>query len=42
MLYHNLLKQRYSSWSELEAQIETLPTTTEKGDVFEQFCYAFF
>lgn len=42
MTYHNLLKQHYNSWQELERQIELLDTTTEKGNVFEQFCYAYF
>lgn len=37
-----LLKKHYNSWDELEKVIETLSTATEKGLIFEQFCYAFF
>ena len=41
MTYHNLLKKRIKTWSELEKQIELLPTTKERGDVFEQFVYVY-
>lgn len=34
-----LYEKRYSSWRELELDIEGINITTEKGDVFEQFCY---
>ena len=37
----NVLKIRYQSWIELEKQIESLPTTTERGEVFEQFVFAY-
>ena len=40
--YMPLLKEKYSSWKELESQIELLPTTKEIGDAFEQFVYAYF
>ena len=36
------LREKYSSWRELEKAIEKLPTTKEKGDAFEAFCYCFF
>lgn len=42
MKYHQILKQKYNKWSELEKVIESLPTTTERGDVFEQFIYCYF
>ena len=31
-----------TSWSELEANIASLPSPQERGDVFEEFCKAFF
>ena len=37
-----ILKTRYESWKELEKAIENLSTTKEKGDAFEEFCYAYF
>lgn len=37
-----ILKEKYSSWRELESRIELLPTTKEVGDAFEQFVYAYF
>ncbi|GAI80366.1 unnamed protein product, partial [marine sediment metagenome] len=36
MNYHALLKKEYKNWKELECEIEKLPTTKEKGDVFER------
>ena len=41
MTISNVLKIRYQSWNELEKQIESLSTTTERGEVFEQFVFAF-
>jgi predicted helicase len=41
MKYHNFLKKKLSNWRELELQIESLPTTKERGDVFEQFVYLY-
>lgn len=38
---HHLLQNKYSSWSELEALIEEIPSAQEKGDVFEQFVFAY-
>jgi len=40
--FSNILKQKYSSWVELEKAIEALSTTTEKGNAFEEFTYAYF
>ena len=37
-----ILKERYQTWHDLEKKIETLPTTKEIGDAFEQFVYAYF
>lgn len=42
MTYHNLLKQKFNNWAEIESQIEALPTTVNRGEVFEQFVYAYF
>jgi predicted helicase len=42
MRVHDLLKNRIRSWKELERQIESLPTTKQRGDVFEQFVYVYF
>lgn len=42
MTYLDLLKKRYSSWKQLEAEIEKLNTSVLKGDAFEQFTYAYF
>jgi superfamily II DNA or RNA helicase len=39
--YHDLLKQRFSSWNELEKNIEALPTAPTRGEVFEQFIFAY-
>ena len=37
-----VLKTKYSCWSELEKAIEQISDTTEKGDAFEQVCYFYF
>lgn len=42
MSIKQVLKTRYSSWSELEKEIEKITDTTEKGDAFEQVCYYYF
>ena len=34
-------KRVYKNWNELEEEIRQIEETTEKGDVFEQFCYLF-
>jgi len=39
--YHELLKQQYNEFKDLEEKIEKLPTTTGKGEVFEQFVFAY-
>tara|TARA_B110000027_G_scaffold131409_1_gene155665 strand:+ start:3974 stop:6850 length:2877 start_codon:yes stop_codon:yes gene_type:complete len=41
MIYNEILKRKYSDWSSLEKEIEKLPTTYDKGEVFEQFIYAY-
>lgn len=41
MKYHPLLQRKINSWKELEKDIEKLPTTKERGDVFEQFVYCY-
>src|SRR5690554_6358203 len=41
MIYNEVLKREYSDWSSLETEIEKLPTTYYKGEVFEQFVYAY-
>lgn len=42
MNFLSTLKKKYSSWDDLEKAIESLETTKEKGDAFEQFAYAYF
>jgi superfamily II DNA or RNA helicase len=34
-----LYSKKYSSWVELEKEIEALQLTVDKGNAFEQFCY---
>ena len=41
MKYNPLLKNRYTSFEELEHLIEGLPTTKQRGDVFEEFVFAY-
>jgi len=41
MKYNELLKEKYQNWSQLENKIENLPTSYEKGEVFEQFIFAY-
>lgn len=36
-----LYQKQYSSWRELEVEIEKIELTVEKGNAFEQFCYFF-
>jgi superfamily II DNA or RNA helicase len=39
---HSVFSRRqYKDWGELEEEIRQIQETTEKGDVFEQFCYFF-
>lgn len=42
MVFHKIFKQPYTSWEELESEIEKIETAKEKGDAFEQFAYAYF
>ena len=39
---NSILKENYKSWKDLEKVIESLPTSNEKGEVFEQFAYLYF
>lgn len=36
---HELFKQKYNNWLELEAKIESISGNKEKGDAFEEFIY---
>jgi superfamily II DNA or RNA helicase len=40
-MYNDLLKEKFSSWEELEKKIEALPSAPLKGEVFEQFIFAY-
>lgn len=42
MIYSNLLKKHYSDWPSLEKAIEALPTAKARGNVFEEFTFAYF
>ena len=42
MIFSDIYKKRYFSWSEIAANIENLDTKKAKGDAFEQFAFAFF
>lgn len=39
--YNDLLKEKFSNWSDLEKKIEALPTAPLRGEVFEQFIFAY-
>jgi len=39
---HPLYKTRFTRWHDLEEVIEQLPTSTEKGDAFEEFVFFYF
>lgn len=39
--FHYILQNHYSNWQEIERLIEGIVSTQEKGDVFEQFVYAY-
>ncbi|MDC0596556.1 DEAD/DEAH box helicase family protein [Candidatus Pseudothioglobus singularis] len=41
MKFNSLLKKRFKDWRSLELEIEQLESTYEKGDIFEQFVYAY-
>lgn len=41
MKYNKIFQTRYASWNEIEKVIESLPTSFEKGDCFEQFVFAY-
>lgn len=41
MKFHPCLKEKIKSWRELEDSIEKLPTTKERGEVFEQFVFVY-
>ena len=42
MTFHSIMKQKYSCWNELEHQLEQISSQKEKGDVFEEFAFAYF
>jgi len=39
--FHNILKEKYKNWQELEKAIEALSDKVERGEVFEQFVYVY-
>ena len=39
--YNDLLKEKFSNWNDLEKKIEALPTAPLRGEVFEQFIFAY-
>lgn len=41
MKFHPLLREKVRSWRKLEDSIEKLPTAKERGEVFEQFVFAY-
>jgi superfamily II DNA or RNA helicase len=41
MKFNPLLKKRFNTFEELERLIESLPTTKARGDLFEEFVYAY-
>ena len=41
MKFHSLLKSRFTKWEDLEKEIEKLPTTKQRGDVFEEFIFCY-
>ena len=41
MKYHDILKDKHSDWRSIETAIEALPKSNDKGEVFEQFVYAY-
>lgn len=41
MKFHSLLKSHFTKWEDLEKEIEKLPTTKQRGDVFEEFIYCY-
>lgn len=42
MIYSTTLKQRYDNWADLEKAIESLPIAKARGNVFEEFTFAYF
>ena len=42
MVFNKIFKQQFKDWEELEKRIEQIEIAKEKGDVFEQFAYAYF
>ncbi|MFH1003914.1 MAG: DEAD/DEAH box helicase family protein [Bacteroidota bacterium] len=41
MKFSNIFQKKYFSWKELEKVIESLPTTKQRGDAFEEFVFAY-
>ena len=42
MNINRILKDKYTTWQQLEQKIESLPTAYEIGEVFEEFAWLFF
>lgn len=42
MVFHKIFSTKYDSWLNLEKAIESLPTSNDRGEVFEQFVYLYF
>ncbi|MEY8708418.1 DEAD/DEAH box helicase family protein [Bacteroides faecichinchillae] len=42
MIYSSTLKKHYQDWLSLEKAIEALPTAKARGNVFEEFTFAYF
>lgn len=42
MKFDKIFKTRYTRWEDIEKAIESLGTTKEEGDAFEQFAFAYF
>ena len=41
MKFNTIFQKKYFSWTELEKVIESLPTTKERGNAFEEFVFAY-
>jgi len=41
MKFNTIFQKKYFSWAELEKVIESLPTTKERGNAFEEFVFAY-
>ncbi len=41
MKFNNLLHEKFNYWEQLENKIENIPSTKEKGDIFEEFVFVY-